>query len=605
MGKKTCPICGSRKWHKNRDGQVVCEDGHVLQGVRSESQVMTEPTGHALQKRRILKGRERGDKRKLFGRADKTVYRGRKAEWLRVQGLQLLLRHQVAALQKLWAIPDALEAIARDLWTYQLLISQVTPEPTSRSPSPQRLHKSSRRSLADDVTTPSPSDREDFGAEDESEDESESGSENESETGSESDDELDADLRALEDGHEPMISDEEDEDPDPTPATNEAKEPWKRSRPLRISDVLSTVVLALYMLRVPFTFQRIEELICTLQIPYIDFANTTLIPADMVRHMNHAARISLRPQRPPSVAFLFKLTREFARILRAYFGVPMPEVNLPPVAWYVVSQLGGDVRTYDQVVRLLQTVDANMSITTTTYVPVTVNRNNSETRYPVMRATRLQDVVMPELSIAAAWVVVMKLAYGLDGKPRLPLIRSDPVIGMPKWEDWVAELDRRLQTGAFKDGDGIDRFLDRAEHVLLSDRDHGPGGARFPLPTAPKSKPNSPNSWEEFHERTATDCLAQAKPPPPDTPNYALPLLPGEAVQLYGPTATLPQPLAIVVAAAAAVVGVDPEAVREVVTRFERRIERARPKLGPTSLIARKLRPAALRESRNLSSFSS
>ncbi|BEI91709.1 uncharacterized protein CcaverHIS019_0405290 [Cutaneotrichosporon cavernicola] len=520
MGKKTCPICGSRKWHKNRDGQVVCEDGHVLQGVRSESQVMTEPTGHALQKRRILKGRERGDKRKLFGRADKTVYRGRKAEWLRVQGLQLLLRHQVAALQKLWAIPDALEAIARDLWTYQLLISQVTPEPTSRSPSPQRLHKSSRRSLADDVTTPSPSDREDFGAEDESEDESESGSENESETGSESDDELDADLRALEDGHEPMISDEEDEDPDPTPATNEAKEPWKRSRPLRISDVLSTVVLALYMLRVPFTFQRIEELICTLQIPYIDFANTTLIPADMVRHMNHAARISLRPQRPPSVAFLFKLTREFARILRAYFGVPMPEVNLPPVAW-------------------------------------------------------------------------------------LPLIRSDPVIGMPKWEDWVAELDRRLQTGAFKDGDGIDRFLDRAEHVLLSDRDHGPGGARFPLPTAPKSKPNSPNSWEEFHERTATDCLAQAKPPPPDTPNYALPLLPGEAVQLYGPTATLPQPLAIVVAAAAAVVGVDPEAVREVVTRFERRIERARPKLGPTSLIARKLRPAALRESRNLSSFSS
>ena len=30
-----------------------------------------------------------------------------------------------------------------------------------------------------------------------------------------------------------------------------------------------------------------------------------------------------------------------------------------------------------------------------------------------------QDVIMPELSVVAAWVVVMKLAYGLDGRDRL------------------------------------------------------------------------------------------------------------------------------------------------------------------------------------------
>lgn len=34
------------------------------------------------------------------------------------------------------------------------------------------------------------------------------------------------------------------------------------------------------------------------------------------------------------------------------------------------------------------------------------------------RTRRNQDVFMPELSIAGAWVVVMKLAYGLDGKDR-------------------------------------------------------------------------------------------------------------------------------------------------------------------------------------------
>jgi len=30
-----------------------------------------------------------------------------------------------------------------------------------------------------------------------------------------------------------------------------------------------------------------------------------------------------------------------------------------------------------------------------------------------------QDVIMPELSVVAAWIVVMKLAYGLDGRDRL------------------------------------------------------------------------------------------------------------------------------------------------------------------------------------------
>ncbi|GMK59368.1 hypothetical protein CspeluHIS016_0703830 [Cutaneotrichosporon spelunceum] len=606
MVRKTrCPICGSRKWRKIADGQVVCEDGHVLQGVRSESQVMTEPTGHALQKRRLLKGRSRVNKRKVFGRANKTWYHGRRAEWLRLQGLQLLLRHQVAALHKLWAVPDALEAVARDLWTYQLLISDVVSEPTSRSPSPTRPQKSSRRSLADDVTTPTPSDRSG-----ESEDESESeDSERESGSESESDDELDADLRAFDDEHEATISDEEE---DSSPATRPAREPWKRSRPLRVSDVLATVVLALYMLRVPFTFQRIEALICTLQIPYIDFANTTLVPADMVRYMNRAVRISLRPQRPPSVTYVFDLTSQFARILHAYFRVPMPEVNLPPVAWYVVSQLGGNARTYDQVVQLLQLVDANMSITTT-YVPFKFDRANPETRYSGMRSSRRLDVAMPELSIAAAWVVVMKLAYGLDGEPRLPLIRSDPVIGMPQWQDWVAELDRRLRTGALKgtlqdltalqfhymDGADVDRFLDRAEHVLLSNRDHGPGGTGFPLPSPPESQAHDPNSWEAFHKRTASTAVPQAKPPAPDTPNHALPLLPGEAVRVYAPTATLPQPLDTIVAAAAAVVGVTPGEVRDLVARFERRVEHARPR-GPRTPTARM---SALRESRSVGSF--
>lgn len=77
------------------------------------------------------------------------------------------------------------------------------------------------------------------------------------------------------------------------------------------------------------------------EIPYIDFARTTLLPPDMVKHMNREVRSSLRPQRCPSPAYLFGLTRKFARTITAYFDVKLPEVNLPPVAWYVISQLGG------------------------------------------------------------------------------------------------------------------------------------------------------------------------------------------------------------------------------------------------------------------------
>jgi hypothetical protein len=69
------------------------------------------------------------------------------------------------------------------------------------------------------------------------------------------------------------------------------------------------------------------------------------------------------------------------------------------------------------------------------------------------------------MSVAAAWVIVMKLAYGLDEQDRYvsPVIRwqcadnnrlaeddSDPVNGMPGIETWISELEGRLVGGEFK-----------------------------------------------------------------------------------------------------------------------------------------------------------
>ena len=81
------------------------------------------------------------------------------------------------------------------------------------------------------------------------------------------------------------------------------------------------------------------------------------------------------------------------------------------------------------------------------------------------RTRRNQDVFMPELSIVGAWVVVMKLAYGLDGKDRYVFLAcrigahdryaldpSDPVLSMPNISSWVKELDRLLNNGDLKGG---------------------------------------------------------------------------------------------------------------------------------------------------------
>lgn len=67
------------------------------------------------------------------------MYHGADAEWLKVQGFQLMLRAQVQALSQLWSLPDVFEArdtmtvssgadrqmIVRDLWAYHLLHVQL------------------------------------------------------------------------------------------------------------------------------------------------------------------------------------------------------------------------------------------------------------------------------------------------------------------------------------------------------------------------------------------------------------------------------------------------------------------------------------------------
>ncbi|TXT13025.1 hypothetical protein VHUM_01426 [Vanrija humicola] len=408
MAKK-CPVCGSRKWRKDGiTGSVVCEDGHVLQDVRSEN-LVAEPSGYAMQKRRMKTG-PRVNKRKMEGKRDKNYVHGVEAESLRIQGLQLLLRHQVAALRQLWALPEAFELVVRDLWTYQLLVSPLPSfrPPTSRpaSPAPAPVPESGpSRSSGELRRRVSESDSE-LDSDSDSATSKHDGGDGSSDTGSNKDDEEGSDKSGDEED-EPLREIDMDGQP-PAPM-------YRRRRRLRVSDTLSCLLLGLWLLRIPFTHAGIESLINLNRIPYIEFGKSTLVPKEMLMRMNHDVRVSLRPPRSPTPVAMFELTRKFAGVLVQRFGLVIPEINVPPVAWEILSALGGT----GEVAQGSPLTSAAVTQSQAAVVRTLRKRRNSDPE-PIIVDTpaHTYDVVMPELSIAAAWVIVMKLAYGLDGQGR-------------------------------------------------------------------------------------------------------------------------------------------------------------------------------------------
>lgn len=92
--------------------------------------------------------------------------------------------------------------------------------------------------------------------------------------------------------------------------------------------------------------------------------------------------------------------------------------------------------TYAQVARLMALLDVNLSLqeraveirTRAPRARAGRSRGSSpmgeDERVIYERTTKYMDTTLPELSVAAAWVILMKLAYGLDGETRCVKIHS-------------------------------------------------------------------------------------------------------------------------------------------------------------------------------------
>ncbi|WVO12723.1 hypothetical protein L204_100331 [Cryptococcus depauperatus] len=636
---RKCPECGSKKWKRDRvTGNAVCEDGHVLQDYRSELHVIDGGVNFALQRRRTTKG-PRINKRKEEGRKNKEYFHGSEAEYLKLQAFQLLLRHQVHALMKLWSLPEVFEMIVRDLWIYQLSVSTLPelfnpPDSDqggkesilySHPASIQRaapLYASNQNSKADNERPEYQNDSDDSCQSDCSRDESGDGS----------DQGIDPYLLA-------QLSSSESKGSDHCGTTDESDEDsrWKKKRLLRASDIVTTLIIGLWILRVPVMGVDIERLINEIKIPFIDFGHTSLIPKDMRVHMNRDVMLALSPRRSPVPSKIHDSCRTFARLLRKEFNIEIPVFNLQPLSWRIISSLGGTPIFNLLVLQLLQLLEINFHLaareTTTihkrapsrvkfkrqsTDLAFGASRNRSatarkagdgdslhinhggmengekvqkSTTISYERTTMMYDELPPELSIAAAWVILMKSVYGLDGRERKIILRSDPVIGLPQIEPWLKELKDRLDNGIFQSRgtgppklnftilpeDDLDDFLDKCENVLTTDHPPVPDANPFPLPfsvTRP-SQANMPNTWATYH--STVSGLAYAQLPLSTFSGTPLPLMPGERIRSYDPfdqRGILPPEYNKVLQSAAEMIGWDKEDLIKAIKNLENRAKR-------------------------------
>ncbi|WWD16029.1 hypothetical protein CI109_100454 [Kwoniella shandongensis] len=601
MARK-CQVCGSRKWRKDKvTGNAVCEEGHVLQDFRSENHVVDGMPTHALTKRRLVRG-PRHNKRKEEGRANPEFYHHEEAEYLRLQGLQILLRLQVQALSKLWSLPEAFEMIVRDLWAYQLAISSLPLLPDSseppETPSPRLPSSTKLKGNQSDVEMDHKSDERESDSND---------SLNNDEKDSEDDDggtdsELDAEvLERLTDSEK-----EEQELKEMSPNGQRRHAKWKRRRRLRVSDTIVTLVVGLWILRIPAMYVDLETVINEVKIPYIDFGHTTFLSDEMKRHMNRDVLIGISPLRSPTPSALHRSCKVFARVLYRRYGIHVPEVNVHPIAWRVVSSLA---TTYAQTLRLLALLDINISLLERDIASFT-RRIRSKTRLPGQdsdtdtdqaseekretyeRTKYYLDIPAPEVSVAAAWMIIMKMAYGLDGMTRSALLTMDPLINMPDGVTWIDELRKRTDRGTLKgsrrgldkqdfismDEQDIDAYLFKCESVLLNHRQDIPDANPFTLSTA-GSPPVSlipPNSWHSHHINTQTVTHAPLRQ---DETNRTLPLMPGEKILSYDSTditGELEDTFEVVLRAASEVVGWETTDLMGLLEVLERRLERIR-----------------------------
>ncbi|KAJ7180182.1 hypothetical protein C8R43DRAFT_1084171 [Mycena crocata] len=565
--RKRCPVCRSKQWHKEpSSGLIACSEGHILQNYRNETTEVDDLGAHSMKKRTLKTNRQKKGRK---SRANPELYHGNRGKYLYFQCLQLILRRQISVVVELWNLPPEFEGLAfkinnwiiqvvcRDLWALHLSLLRSPPPPE-----PYLAAQESDDEATDANPTASTPEREGEGTEEPAPPSSDDDE-------PEDDPELD-ELLAENSASESSSSDGESEvETKSMPPVAKSKRPGlnKYEQPV---NTLAVIVLACWTLRVPILYRDLTRLIELYELPYLE--GTRILPQNMTVHLTETNIQALSPPNAPTASALHNITSSLARRIYATYGVRTPEVNAAPILWRVVTQcLGGSPTLY----KLTKRLSAVLSL------PLTLHHSLAP-RLPRIKArdseSHQYDNVAPELAFAATAIIVLKMVYGLDGKPRLPNDSEDPACDMPRIGEYF-ELLKTLETTERKNqdtefdsktpmtiedmsDDALDEYLAFCEQALV-----GPTSEHDVLD---RYFPFQRSEWRK------KEIVPPARPQMRATEvqgSEGEELRPGEEYTLYHSDG-MPDGFATVVNRAAGWVGVEEQELSTIVIAFERRLGR-------------------------------
>ncbi|KIJ56802.1 hypothetical protein M422DRAFT_149542 [Sphaerobolus stellatus SS14] len=547
MGKRRCPVCRSRQWHKDASGLVMCSEGHVLQNYRIETSERGPMGPHAMRKRTIKVHKV---KDMSIGRNNEALYHGARARYFYFECLQLLLRMQVKILIEEWGLPAEFETICRDIWAMHL---SLLPRPPVAEP---YLYAKERGLDSDEHK-------------DDSDNGEATSSSSSSNSDSDSGDEKGQEETMLADLLKAASESESSEEDEPPAEAKESKTTTKGPRRVRLryevpAGNIAVLMMACWTMRLPVMYKDFIRVIEAYKLPYLEAARW--LPPEMKRHLARETMRMLSPHFAPTVLGLHELTSRLARLCWTRYGIHTPEVNAAPVLWRTVRAFGGTATLYG----LTKTVARELSLALTLHpilAPALVAKRSRDPK------RHRGDNVPAELGLVGTVIVVLKLIYGMDGRERDAMMEGDPGRALSGWDEYVRSLDggKTRQAGTqlhhlptdprMTDAD-MDEYLVFCQHALLpgSGEDDKTLAEFFPLDAV------SPSSSDGEYRAGILPAPCRAG----DT-------IPAGHLRIYHSLDTsgvLPAQYQRVLDAAADFCGVDAEDIAAMVERYERRLAR-------------------------------
>ncbi|KAF8138412.1 hypothetical protein EV363DRAFT_1393864 [Boletus edulis] len=465
--RKKCLICGSRQWRKN---------AHYI----NESEEADDVGTHMMNKRTLKSNRK---KKERASTADPKLYHGDRARFHYYQCLQLLFRKQVAALIALWNLPPEFETICRDLWVFHL---NLLPSPPPAEP----FHYVRER--------------EGYQREPDVMGRSRSRSEHEGDTcslesvaavpdgnlPSTEDDMLAPEIAVLLEENSEVSSSDDGSSGDGPGARNDmptlSKNPFV-SRADRPENTIAVLVLACWTIRLPVVYMDFINAVESRSLPYLDYVRS--FPSSLTRHLTKHAVQALSPHYAPKTLSLHRRVSGLASRFYETFDIVIPELNTAPVLWRVVQEcFCGTPMLYVLTKRVGSMLSLGLSL-----------QGSSALALSGTADSQRHDSVPPEISLIATAIVVLKLVYGLDGKPRLPRSSDDAACAFPALTEFLGAIkeanhvESRVNRYRFGsrvslsvcdlDDVAVDEYLDFCQKVLVDPErdDHRIIDNYFPL----------------------------------------------------------------------------------------------------------------------------